>query len=78
MISVVNVKPLDNYLLLLEFDNSEKKIFDMKEYLDHGIFKDLKNPGVFKSVKVSFDSIEWINGADLCPEVLFEKSIPVS
>lgn len=74
MISVINVMPLDNYRLLLEFNNYEKKIFDMNEYLDHGIFSELRNPGMFRSVKVSYDTIEWINGADLCPDVLYEKS----
>ncbi|MBM2816261.1 MAG: hypothetical protein HW421_3023 [Ignavibacteria bacterium] len=74
MISVCKVKPLDNYMLLLEFNNSETKIFDMKEYLNHGIFQELKDINIFNSVKISFDTIEWINGADLCPEVLYEKS----
>lgn len=78
MISVVNVQPLDNYRLLLEFNTHEKKIFDLNEYLEHGIFKELKNPGLFRSVKVSYDTIEWVNGADLCPEVLYEKSVPIN
>jgi len=66
--------PLSDYRLLLTFDNSEKKIFDMKPYLDKGIYRELKDESKFKSVRVSFDSIEWCNQADIDPEFLYEKS----
>lgn len=74
MIAVKKVKPLDDYQLLLVFDNHEQKIFDLKPYLEHGIFSQLSNQELFKTVKVSFDTIEWANGADLCPEELYEES----
>ncbi len=74
MIAVTKVQPLDDYKLLLKFSNSEQKVFDMSSYLNHGIFKELKDKKVFNSVRISFDSIEWNNGADLCPDVLYEKS----
>ena len=35
----INVIPQDDYTLLLEFDNGEKKIFDVKPYLEHKAFK---------------------------------------
>ncbi|HOD39559.1 MAG TPA: DUF2442 domain-containing protein [Candidatus Wallbacteria bacterium] len=75
--SVKSVKALANYTLLLSFDNNEVKIFDMKPYLDKGIFKKLKDEEIFKSVKISFDTIEWPNGADICPEILYDESIKV-
>lgn len=46
----------------------------MKPYLNFGIYKDLKNEMIFNSVKISFDSIEWSNEADIDPEVLYEES----
>lgn len=46
----------------------------MKPYLEIGIFKELRDPGLFKTVKTSFDSIEWANEADFDPEVLYQKS----
>ena len=42
-ISVKSVRPLSEYQLLLTFENGEKKIFDMKPYLDKGIYKELKD-----------------------------------
>jgi len=73
-LAIIDVKPLENYELLLTFENNEKKIFDMKPYLDKGIFTELKDEKKFRSVRVSFDSIEWCNQADLDPEFLYDKS----
>jgi hypothetical protein len=73
-LSVKKVKPLNDYNLELTFENNEIKIFDVKPYLDTGLFKTLKDEKIFKRVKVSYDTIEWPNKADLDPEVLYEKS----
>ena len=75
-LSVKQVKPLEDFKLLLTFENGETRIFDMNPYLEKGIFKELKDIQLFNSVKVSFDSIEWQNEADMDPEMLYEDSIP--
>lgn len=76
-LAIKDVKPQDNYLLLLTFENGEKRQFDMKPYLDFGIFKDLKDVSLFQTVRTSFDSIEWDNEADFDPEILYQKSLRV-
>lgn len=68
------VKPLDNYNLLLTFENNEQRIFDMSSYMEKGIFSELKDQNIFKSVRINFDTIEWGNGADLDPELLYKES----
>ncbi len=73
--AVKDVKPKENYLLLLTFENGENRIFDMKPYLDLGIFKELKDLKMFNTVKTSFDTIEWANEADFDPEVLYSQSV---
>ncbi|MEO1953569.1 MAG: DUF2442 domain-containing protein [Campylobacterales bacterium] len=73
-LAVKDVKPLQNYHLLLKFENDEEKVFDVKPYLEIGKFQELKDEDLFKSVKVCFDSIEWSNQLDLDPELLYEKS----
>ena len=73
-VSVNKVQPLNDYTLELTFENNETRIFDVKPYLDTGLFKTLKNETIFKSVTVSYDTIAWPNGVDLDPEVLYEKS----
>ena len=74
-LAITKVEPLVDYQLLLTFENGEKRIFDMKPYMERGIFKELKDEKKFRSVRVSFDSIEWCNQADFDPEFLYEKSV---
>ena len=74
-LAVREVKPLNDYQLALTFENGEKRLFDMKPYLDKGIYKELKDEKKFRTVRVSFDSIEWCNQADIDPEFLYEKSV---
>ena len=69
--AVISVEALENYNLLLTFKTGEKKIYDMKPHLDGGIFEELKDKNLFRKVRVSFDTIEWENGADFDPEVLY-------
>ena len=73
-LAVKDVKPLDDYFLLLKFENEEEKLFDVKPYLDVGKFKELKDKTLFKNVRICFDSIEWDNHLDLDPELLYQKS----
>ncbi|TAN42125.1 MAG: DUF2442 domain-containing protein [Nitrospirae bacterium] len=73
--SVTGVKPLDDYKLLLEFDNEEKRIFDVVPYLNTGKFRELQDTTLFNSVTIKFDSIEWANHLDIDPEFLYKKSI---
>ena len=75
--SVVSVWPLDDYKLLLVFETSEKRIFDVTPYLNTGKFTELRNPSVFHAVTVKFDTIEWSNQLDIDPEFLYEKSVKV-
>lgn len=68
------VKVGSDYTLILTFDNDEVKVFDMKPYLNLGVFKELKDLKVFKKVRMSFDTVEWPNEIDLDPEILYSES----
>ena len=76
-LAVKEVKPVENYLLLLTFENGEVRKFDMKPYLETGIFREMKDPALFNTVHTSFDSIEWENEADVDPEILYNDSISI-
>ena len=51
-----------------------KKIFDVKPYFKFKIFKELKDTDKFNTVKISGISIEWENGADICPDELYNNA----
>ena len=74
---VTEVKPEENYTLHLWFKNGEEGIFDMKPYLDKGIFQALKDIDVFNSVRPFIGSIQWENEADLCPDTLYLDSVKI-
>ena len=75
---VVEVKPNPDYTLTLKFTNGEVRRFDVRPYLEKGVFQELKDLQLFNSVKPSLGSIQWLNGQDLCPDTLYLDSQPIS
>lgn len=75
---MTNVQPKEDYKLLLTFENHESRILDMSPYLKVGIFKELKDVRLFNSVRISFDTIMWDNGADMDPESLYQSSTVIA
>ena len=75
--SPVYVEPLDDYKLLLRFDNKEERIFDVKPYLEDNYFSSLKSKAIFKTVKTNQLTIEWIGNIDICPDELYYNSVLV-
>lgn len=72
---IKDVKPSSkDFTLTLTFQNGETGIFDVKPYLEIGIFKELKDPSLFNSVKPFMGSIQWKNGQDFCPDTLYLES----
>ncbi len=72
------VKPNPDYTLMLVFTNDEVRCFDVRPYLNRGVFRGLKDPGVFNSVKPFMGSIQWQGGQDFCPDTLYQESVPIS
>jgi hypothetical protein len=72
---VKTVKPNVDYTLTLTFTNDEVKVFDVKPYLDKGIFKELRDLSIFNSVKPFLGSIQCQNGQDFCPDTLYLDSV---
>ncbi len=71
----INVSVKENYILEVTFDNDETKFFDVKPYLTHKAFSELKNKEKFAKVKIDGLSISWENGADICPDELYNNSV---
>ena len=53
---VINVQSKENYTLLLTFDNSEQKVFDVKPFLEKGIFRELKDENKFLALDNASDT----------------------
>lgn len=74
MREVKEIEVLSDYKLLLTFDNNEKKIKDMKPYLNKGVFQKLKDKNFFNKVKISYGTISWGEELDMCADSLYETS----
>ncbi len=72
------VKPNSDYSLTLVFTNDEVRRFDVRPYLDKGIFRTLKDRRNFNSVRPYMGSIQWQGGQDFCPDTLYQESVPLS
>jgi len=70
----IYVKPLKDYMLEVQFDNNEIKLFDVKPYLKGEWFVQLKDIKKFNTVHVAGLSIEWEGGQDICPDDLYFDS----
>jgi hypothetical protein len=68
------VSPQENYTLFLTFADGKQGCFDMKPYLDTGVFKTLKDKALFNTVRVCASSIAWNNNVDIAPETLYYES----
>jgi hypothetical protein len=71
---VKSVQALDDYELKLIFENGEERLFDMKPYLQMGVFKRLKDPAVFKTAHEVSGSVEWNGEVDLSYDTLYVES----
>lgn len=76
--AVKEVIAQSNYNLLLTFENGEQRHLNMRPYLEKGLFRDLLDESVFRSVRISFDTVEWENEADLDPEFIYLNSTCVN
>lgn len=71
---IKDVQVLEDYQILVTFDNGEKRVKDMKPYLEKGVFKKLKDEEFFKSVKLAYGTVTWGDNIDLCADSIYETS----
>ncbi len=77
---VTEVECLEGCRLQLTFDNDERREVDVATLVPFdGVFAKLRDDAYFRQVRVVPDvgTIVWPNGADLCPDLLYERSQPV-
>ncbi|MCK4312155.1 MAG: DUF2442 domain-containing protein [Candidatus Cloacimonetes bacterium] len=70
MVKVIFVKPDKNYKLKVKLSNGKSGIFNVKPYLDKGIFKELKNREYFELVKIAFGGVVWPHEQDFSTDTI--------
>lgn len=73
--SIVSVRNLGDYNLLILFSNHQERIVDCKKLLQFEIFEELKDINVFNSYKLDGITLTWLDGKlDIAPEYLYDIS----
>ncbi len=75
--TAIKAKPIEDYKLLIKFDNGENKIFDTKPYIHGAWYRELWDKNYFNAVNVDGFTIVWPNGQDICPDDLYYLSVTV-
>ena len=70
------VRPLADYTIDVELVDGRRGVFDLKSYLDHGVFRELKDVGYFRRVGIEYGAVTWPNGQDIAPETLLAELTP--
>jgi hypothetical protein len=71
------VKPMSDYRIYAEIEDGRKGIFDLKPYLELGVFRELQDVAYFNRVGIVFDAVAWPNEQDIAPETLIAEMRPV-
>ena len=71
------VRALDDYQLYVELMNGRKGVFDLKPYLDHGVFSELRDKNYFGQGEAVFGAVTWPHEQDIAPETLIAELKPV-
>jgi len=74
-LEVTQAKYLDNYRLIITFNNGEQKTVDLQNELNGSVFAPLKQMDYFKKFQIKYNTIEWENGADYAPEYLYKIGV---
>jgi len=72
----VAVTPLEDHVLLVVFNNDERRLFDVKPYITGFWYGMLEDEGFFKTVRIAGGTVEWADGQDIAPHELYELSVP--
>ena len=73
-LSVVSVKVLQDYMMLITFSNGEERLFDAS-ILKGEFFEALQDEDNFKSAYVDHGVITWMDGEiDCAPEYMYQNS----
>lgn len=67
------VKPLSNYCIYVEIEDGRKGVFDLKPYLNRGVFRELQDTHYFSQVGILFGAVTWPHQQDIAPETLISE-----
>jgi len=74
---VTAVTPMEDHILLLQFNNGQQRRMDVRRYLAYVVFERLREPAFFAGVQADHGTVSWPDGIDLDPDSLYLESVPL-
>ena len=76
-LQVMDVEVRAGYQLRVQFDNGETRMFDLRPYLNKGVFTELRDESYVKKVRPVSGGIEWPHQQDLSSDTLYYRGTPI-
>ena len=77
MKKVIAVKAKEDFSLELKFNDNSVSRFDARPYLDFGVFRELKDIGYLKQVRIAYGTVQWPHEQDISPDTLYIEGRPI-
>jgi hypothetical protein len=78
LLDVTHVTVQPHFTLLVEFENGERRIFQMSTYMDQKPWAKLRSGNAFQGAFVENGTVVWPGNVDIDPETLYERSVPLN
>lgn len=78
LLDVISVQPQPGFKLDLEFQNGERRQFDVRPLLSMKPWNRIASPALFNLVRVEYGTVVWPDDVDIAPETLYDQSVPLA
>ena len=78
LIDVISVQVRPEFQLDIEFENGERRRFDMRPLLSMKPWNRVAAPALFGLARVDYGTVVWPGEIDIAPETLYDDSVLLS
>jgi hypothetical protein len=78
LLDVISVTPRLDFQLDLEFENGERRRFDVRPLLAMKPWVRIASPKIFALARVAYGTVVWPQEVDIAPETLYDDSVPLA